>query len=209
MTKLLQHLSEKAFQPLLMPLYASILPFFYSDIYFVRLFQSFRFLLLVAIAAYVFPALLAKLARQIYKNDPHSEGGTQFLPYICSFIFLSILLFYFSRLGMPIWYISLLVASSIVLLITGIFRIYKNMSGHLAGIGGLLGSTMGICYFIKGENPFMLFIFMFLVAGLLASLQLSSQKYTTRQVYGGFITGWLVAFVSSFLFLYIRIVFFS
>jgi hypothetical protein len=204
MKEFLASLVEKIFHPLLMPLYGMALPFLYTDVYFVSISQSFRFFLLIATATFILPITTAIFLRMAKERWPHlSQAVLRLIPYIVSALFTLFLIYFFFQIGVPLWYLGLLLASMVVILATAILNFFWKVSQILLGIGGILGATMCVCYFVKGENPFVLFIFLFLAGGLVGSLQLSSGKYSKIQVYVAFLTGWILSFASVFLFLYL------
>jgi hypothetical protein len=204
MKEFLASFVEKIFHPLLMPLYGMALPFLYTDVYFVSLSQSFRFFLLIATATFILPTMIdifLQMAKEKWSRP--NQAVLRLIPYIVSALFALFLIYFFSRIGVPLWYLGLLLASTVVVLATAIFSFFGNVSQILLGIGGILGAMMCVCYFVKGENPFVLFIFLFLAGGLVGSLQLSSGKYSKAQVYVGFLAGWLLSFATVFLSLYL------
>lgn len=204
MKEFLTSLVEKIFHPLLMPLFGMALPFLYTDVYFVSLSQSLRFFLLIATATYVLPVTIGiflNLAKEKWTRP--SEPVLRLIPYALSVLFTLFLIYFFSRIGVPLWYLSLLLASMVVVLVTAVLNFFWNVSQISLGMGGLLGATMCVCYFVKGENPFILFIFLFLAGGLVGSLQLSSGKHSKSQVYAGFLIGWPLSFATVFLSLYL------
>ncbi|MBP1618071.1 MAG: putative rane protein [Bacteroidetes bacterium] len=204
MKEFLASLVEKIFHPLLMPLYGMALPFLYTDVYFVSISQSFRFFLLIATATFILPITTDIFLRMAKERWPHlSQAVLRLIPYIVSALFTLFLIYFFFQIGVPLWYLGLLLASMVVILATAILNFFWKVSQILLGIGGILGATMCVCYFVKGENPFVLFIFLFLAGGLVGSLQLSSGKYSKIQVYVAFLTGWILSFASVFLFLYL------
>ncbi len=204
MKEFLSNFIEKIFHPLLMPFYALILPFFYADVYFVNSSQSFRFFLLIATSTFILPALSELFLRMVNGKWFHlSERALHLIPYVVSVVLSLYLIYFFIQVRIPFWFVSLLFASTVVVLATAIISYYWNISIVLFGLGGLLGSMMGVCYFAKGANPFMLFIFIFILSGAIGSLQLAFEKHTKAQVYVGFLGGWLLAFISVILSFYI------
>jgi hypothetical protein len=204
MKEFLASFAKKIFHPLLMPLYGMALPFLYTDVYFVSISQSLRFFLLIAAATFILPVtsqIFLTLIKERWTQA--NERLLQLIPYAISALGSLLLIYFFSRIGVPLWYLSLLLASMIVILATMVLNFFWNISQILLGIGGILGAMMCICYFVKGENPFVLFIFLFLAGGFIGSLQLSSGKYNKRQVYAGFLTGWFLGFGTVFSSLYL------
>lgn len=204
MKKLLVNVIEKGFHPLLMPLYGTLLPFLYTDLYFLNKLQCLRFFLLIASTSFILPIMAEIFLRLTNKSwFQLQEKRLYMLPYALSVLLTTSLLFLFLRIGVPFWYIGLLLSSVIVLFVTTVIGYSWNISKILLGIGGILGSMMSICYFIKGVNPFVLFIFIFIIAGFIGSLQLATEKHSKPQVYFGFLLGFLLGFLSLFLSIYL------
>ncbi|OJU55972.1 MAG: hypothetical protein BGN96_15210 [Bacteroidales bacterium 45-6] len=204
MKEFLSSFVEKIFHPLLMPLYGMALPFLYTDVYFVSISQSFRFFLLIATATFILPTMIdifIRLAKG--KWSLANKPALALVPYAVSALGSLLLLYFFFRIGLPLWYLSLLLAPMVVILATIVLHYFWNASQILLGIGGILGSMMCVCYFVKGENPFILFIFLFLAGGFVGSFQLSSGKHSKTQVYGSFVVGWFLAFATVFLSIYL------
>ena len=65
----------------------------------------------------------------------------------------------------------------------------------MMGIGGLIGCTLSVCYNIKGLNPFVLFIILFILAGCLGVSRLVLKRHTPAQVYIGFLVGFVISYL--------------
>jgi hypothetical protein len=196
-------IANAAFNPLLMPFYAAILPFIYADIHFISLYQNIRFLSIIFIVTYTVPMLLGYAYKMANGKLFHLNEHTQHLVTYLSAVFFNIaLIYYLSRLGIPAWYLGILMATTILILAAALILVYWNISEQMLSIGGIIGATMCACYFAKGVNPFVLFIFLFLIAGLVGVSQLASGRKNQAQVYAGFISGLGISFGSVLLFLY-------
>ena len=119
------------------------------------------------------------------------EKSDRFLPYLITFISYAMLGFFFYKAGMYMWFLSLLAAPLLLLIIGGIINIWLKISAHMMGIGSLIGGILSVCYNVKGINPFVLFIILFILAGCLGVARLMLKRHTPAQVYAGFLL-WLV-----------------
>lgn len=204
MKKLATDILEAVFHPLLMPLYGALLPFLYSDLYFLNKTQGFLFFLLIAVASFILPMLMKLFFATTNKSWFHlSDKQLELIPYTISVPLTVSVIVVFYRMGVPLWYVGLLFASVVVVFLTAITAYFWNISKALFGMGGVLGAMMCVCYFLKGVNPFVLFIFIVIAVGLLASLQLATGRHDKKQVYFGFLGGWLVGFASILLPIYV------
>lgn len=200
MKEYLSELTTKILHPLLMPFYAAILPFLYADIYFVTFKQSLYFFLLVATFIVILPALTGLFLRLTNgKWITLEKKALELIPEIISALLSIYLVLFLSKLGIPLWFNCLILASATTLFATGIINYFWNISKTLAGLGGILGSMMSVCYFMKGLNPSTLFIVLFIVSGFVGSCQLATNKHDKTQVYIGFAGGWLLSFASVLL----------
>ena len=97
---------------------------------------------------------------------------------------------------MPFWLIAILMGICVALLIALCINFFWKISAHMIGIGGLLGGLMGVAR-IHLINPYLLFIAVLLIAGLLGTSRIFLKRHTPLQVYAGFSLGFMCTFVAS------------
>lgn len=180
--------------PLFMSVYCICLLFLYTDFGYVFYGQFFRFLLPICIATILIPVDLLILMKYIgfIKDYEISDRRERFLPFIgilCSYILLFL---YFQHAELYAWFLSLCLAACILLTALAIITNWWNISAHMASFGGLIGGFMAVCYFVKGSNPYVLFIVLFILAGFLGTARLINGKYTPAQVYTAFLLGFFL-----------------
>jgi len=188
------------FQPLLMPLYSVALLFVYTNFYDLYTGQMLRFLLPVLTFSFLIPSLfLLILWRLKYINNLDSiEQQERFFPYLIFFKSNISLLYFFYTAGVYYWFLGLLAASALIAFTAFIINFFWKISTHMLGIGGLIGGVISVCFNVNGSNPWVLFIILFVIAGLLGVSRIYLKRNTPAQVYVGFILGFILAFISVF-----------
>ncbi|NDW18985.1 hypothetical protein D0T53_08685 [Dysgonomonas sp. 216] len=184
--------------PFLMPFYSVLLLFMYTN--FIGAFskQVFSFLFPILLFSGIIPALfilVLKKARMI-KDYALSNRFERFIPYLMSCFANGTMLYYFYSSHIYYWFLGVIAAPLTVSLAGFLINIFTKVSVHMLGIGGLLGVTLSVCYNVKSLNPFLLFIILFILAGCLAVSRLYLRQNSACQVYGGFIVGFAVSFLT-------------
>jgi membrane-associated phospholipid phosphatase len=124
-----------------------------------------------------------------------SRKGERVIPYL-SFMAGNIACFFFySKLGMPPWFLSMFTGVSIALLFALCINFVWKISAHAMGIGGLLGAIMGASY-VQMINPYRLFIGVILLAGLTCMSRIILGKHTLMQLLCGFLLGFASTFIT-------------
>ena len=118
------------------------------------------------------------------------------LPYLIVITSEELCLYFLYRMMMPFWLIAILMGICVALLIALCINFFWKISAHMIGIGGLLGGLMGVAR-IHLINPYLLFIAVLLIAGLLGTSRIFLKRHTPLQVYAGFSLGFMCTFVAS------------
>ncbi|WP_029902960.1 hypothetical protein [Prevotella sp. 10(H)] len=187
--------------PLLMGVYCIALLFLYTDFSLLFSGQFIRFITPVFFLTCVVPASSIYFLRKggLIKDYDLKDRDDRLIPFIALFLSYSLLVYYFAAAGLYAWFIGVLAAPLILIVIAAIVTKRWKISLHMMGIGALIGSTLSICYNVKGLNPFILFIILFILAGCLGVSRLVLQRHTPAQVYLGFVVGLLVSYISVFI----------
>lgn len=182
--------------PIFMGVYGIILLFLYTDFNIIFARQFFRFISPVLFLTCIIPASSIYFLQKagLIKDYSLSDKNDRLIPYILSFLSYALLVYYFNSAGLYMWFISTLVAPMILIAVTAIINIFWKISAHMVGIGGLIGCTLSVCYNVKGINPFILFIILFILAGCLGVARLILKKHTQAQVYIGFLVGIAISY---------------
>jgi membrane-associated phospholipid phosphatase len=88
----------------------------------------------------------------------------------------------------------MLVAPILTMIIATVITVWWKISAHMFGVSSLIGGVMSISYFIEKSNPYILFMFLFLIAGMIGVSRLILRRHTPNQVYAGFLLGFVVSF---------------
>ena len=127
-----------------------------------------------------------------------SNRKDRMIPYLIFITSLLTCVFFFHRMLLPFWLLSLLIGTGVSLLLALLINLVWKISAHGIGIGGLLGAVMGISE-INQINPYWLFIIVILVAGMLGTSRLFLKRHTPMQVYAGFGLGFICTFVAAYM----------
>lgn len=189
------------FQPLLMPVYGIMLLFVYTYFRLIFMRQFWIITTPAILFAFAVPSILIFV---VYKLKLISDlslkiRSERFIPYTIVIVSYSAMLLYYYRLGMPMWFLMLIGSSVAVTVIAIIITLWWKISAHMFGVGGMVGGVMSVSFFVEQANPYLLFIALFVLAGLVGTSRLILKRHTLLQVMCGFLLG----FVISFLFVWI------
>lgn len=195
------HVISSVFQPLLMPVYSVALLFVYTYFRIIYAYHFFSIVIPAILFSFLIPSVIIVL---MYKLKLISDLSLKvrkerFLPYIVTLLSYSVMILYYVKLQMPVWFLMLGASPIIVMLLAIVITIWWKISAHMIGIGGLLGGVVSVSYFVEGINPYWLFMSLFLIAGLVGTSRLILRRHTPAQVYAGFVLGFAVAFASIWL----------
>lgn len=207
---LLPRIISIVLNPLFMAAYGICLLFLYTDFKFIFAGQFIRFLAPVILLSCCIPAtgifLLQKMG--IIKDFDLRDKNDRFFPFLITFICYGLLFFYFLKAGLFFWFLGVLIAPLVLIVIGAITSMYWKISAHMLSFGGLIGSVLSVCYNVKGINPYILFIILFILAGCLGVSRLILKRHTPAQVYVGFIIGVVASYLcvwigANFAYLYL------
>ena len=194
--KQIAHLISTVFQPLLMPIYSILLLFVYTHFRIVYIQQIGVILLPVVLYSFLIPGFLIFVLYKfkLVSNLSLTIRRERFLPYLITLASYSIMIYHYYRMGMPTWFLMLSGASVVLLLFAIIITIWWKISAHMFGVGGVLGGMMSICLFIEESNPYLLFMALFIIAGMVGTSRLMLRRHTLAQVVAGFLMGYAFSF---------------
>lgn len=111
------------------------------------------------------------------------------VPFGITIIFYGITYFLFSQMHLPAFYLAVLLAAALSLIVLFIASLLKyKLSAHLTGIGGTCGVLFMVNQLYQTDTSFLLSIFI-LLAALVASSRLYLNKHSLSEVSLGFING--------------------
>jgi len=183
--------------PFFMGVYGVSLLFLYTDFRLIFAGQFIRFITPVFFLTCVIPASSIYFLRKagLIKDYDLKNRNDRLIPFVAAFCSYCLLIYYFVSAGLYAWFIGVLAAPLVLIVIAAITTKYWKISAHMMGIGGLIGCTLSVCYNVKGLNPFILFIILFILAGCLGVSRLTLQRHTPGQVYTGFLVGLVVSYL--------------
>ncbi len=189
---------SSVFQPLLMPIYSVALLFVYTYFKFVYAQHFVSLLTTTALFTFLIPGVIIYffMLMGVISDLSLPKRSDRFAPYAVTMISFSFLIYYFFKLGLPTWFLMMLGASIIVMILATIITLWWKISAHMFGISSLIGGVMAVCYFVEKSNPSYLFIILFILAGMVGTSRIILKRHTPSQVYAGFLLGFLVSFVS-------------
>ncbi len=194
--KLLAHFISSVFQPLLMPIYSVLLLFVYTHFKFIYANQFFTLLIPTVLFTFLIPGVLIYMMLRVGIISDLSllKRRDRFAPYAITMLSFGFLIYYFYNLGLPTWFLMMLVAPILTMIIATVITLWWKISAHMFGVSSLIGGVMSISYFVEKSNPYFLFILLFVIAGMIGVSRLILRRHTPNQVYAGFLLGFVVSF---------------
>lgn len=186
------------FQPLLMPMYSVALLFVYTYFKFVYAQHFASLLVTTALFTFLIPGVIIYIMMLfgIITDLSLPKRSDRFAPYAVTILSFTFLIYYFFKQGLPTWFLMMLGASIIVMILATIITLWWKISAHMFGISSLMGGVMAVCYFVEKTNPSYLFMILFVVAGMVGTSRIILKRHTPGQVYAGFLLGYVVSFAS-------------
>lgn len=198
--RLLSNIISGMFHPLLMVTYGLILAFTFT--YLVIYPPTIKLLLVggTFLSTAVIPgAFLFLMVKTGAAGDMDlSNRRERFVPYLIFISSVMVCAFYMIKMMIPFWFIALLLGVCVALILASVINFFWKISAHMIGIGGLLGGIMGVAH-THVMNPYVFFILMFIISGLVGTSRIFLKKHTPMQVYAGFLLGFGCTFVASIL----------
>ena len=91
-----------------------------------------------------------------------------------------------------------LVGAIIIILLASIISKFWKISLHMLGLGGLIGVLVSLQYLYGGLNS--MIIYFMLIAGITAMARIYLKAHNHKQIYAGFIVGFIIECVIILLF---------
>ena len=194
--KLLAKFISSVFQPLLMPIYSVALLFVYTHFKFIYANQFLMLIIPTVLFTFLIPGVLIYMMMRvgIISDLSLSKRQDRFAPYSVTMLSFGFLIYYFYNLGLPLWFLMMLVAPIVTMIIATVITLWWKISAHMFGVSSLIGGVMSISYFVEKSNPYILFMLLFVIAGMVGVSRLILRRHTPNQVYAGFLLGFVVSF---------------
>lgn len=178
------------FNPFIIPFAAFLILFLFT---YLRI-MPFQYKLIVLGIVYCFTILMPVITIYLFKriNKWSSEDMTErknlFIPYlltIIAYIFCLILMY---RLHIPPYMSGIILGSIIAMFIGIVINLKWKISGHMIGIGGVVGGLVSFG-FIFSYNPVWWLCGFILIAGILGTSRIILARHTLGQIVTGFLLG--------------------
>ena len=183
------------FHPMLMPSYALVL--FLNLNYFVSYDYAFEIkaylVAFVFIMTFALPAILMFLLKKIKAIESFKMNGRKerMLPLAMMAVIYYITYYSLRRTGILITFNLFLLGTTIVTLFTLVVNMYTKISLHMVSMGGIAGALLGLLLDYPLDLQWMLYL-LILLSGLVGYARLTVSNHTLRQVYNGFMMGFVI-----------------
>jgi len=183
------------FHPMLMPSYALVLLLNLN--YFISYDYTFEIkaylVVFVFIMTFALPAILMVLLKKVraiesLKMDDRKE---RMLPLAMMAVIYYITYYSLRRTGILITFNLFLLGTTIVTLFTLVVNMYTKISLHMVSMGGIAGALLGLLLNYPIDLQWMLYL-LILLSGLVGYARLTVSNHTLRQVYNGFMMGFVI-----------------
>lgn len=196
------HAVSIVFQPLLMPLYGTIYlvesnPFSFPDPG-----QNFLLILRVALLTFFFPAVAVGLlaALKFIKTISLRDRNDRIIPYIITMGMYIWAFFVFFKEGFNATVTFLLLASTISIVLAFLINIlFFKVSMHTTAMGGMIAFFM-LLVPTSSFNPMWPFLIAICIAGLVGTSRLILHAHTSKEVYYGYLVGFLSFLIAANIF---------
>ncbi len=183
------------FQPLLIPFYSLLLIFGLNNyISIIIPLQAKQMILgLIFSTTFLFPALFIYLLyrKGVITTIQMEKRNERIFPLIITSIFYFLTFHMIRKLQLPDVYLRLFFGSAVLVTITLLISLFWKISAHMTGIGGMLGTLIGLSQIIQ-NNLAGWVILITLCCGMVGFARLKLKAHTQAQVYGGFFAGLMI-----------------
>jgi len=195
MEKKIAQLISVLFHPMLMPTYALVL--FLNIDYFIAFSYSTEiktyFIAFIFIMTFVIPASLMFVLKklQVIESIQMNQRQERMVPLIMMSVVYYITYYSLDKIGVLNAYNLFLLGITAVTLFTMVINLYTKISLHMISMGGIAGVMLGLLLIYPLDLRWLLYL-LFLLSGIVAYARLTVSDHTMRQVYNGFMLGFVV-----------------
>jgi len=195
MEKKIAQLISVFFHPMLMPTYALVL--FLNIDYFISFSYSTEikvyFIAFIFIMTFVIPALLMFVLKklQVIETLQMNHRQERMVPLIMMSVVYYITYYSLNKIGVLNVYNLFLLGITAVTLFAMVINLYTKISLHMIAMGGIAGVMLGLLLIYPLDLRWVLYL-LFLLSGIVAYARLTVSDHTMRQVYNGFMLGFVV-----------------
>lgn len=195
MEKKLAFAISVVFQPVFVPLYSLIL-LFNADTYLTYAVHPDIKLAVYAITAFntiLVPSAIFYyfLKAGIIESFHMHTAKERSLPFLTTIVFHLSTLYLFTRMPVPTLFSDLVLGAIASVAVAFIINLKWKVSIHMLGMGGLVGTIIGLVLRYQ-VNELPLIMILIMLSGLVGYSRLKLDAHTPLQVYVGFILGTLI-----------------
>jgi hypothetical protein len=190
-----------ALHPLLLPTYTFVILFSLNYYFSIIIPFQVKYLIvgIIFITTFLIPVsfVLIMLRRKMIGSLKMESRDERLSPLVVSAIFIFLSWYMISQLSISRMYPLFLLGSGFTIVATILINFKEKISLHMVGIGGMLGTFIGISLRFNADMIYIITIIV-LVSGLVGFARLALNTHTQSEVYKGFFTGLLIM-ISVFL----------
>ena len=181
--------------PMLMPTYVLLL--FLNINYFVSYNYTFEvkgyLVAFVFIMTFILPGLLIFLLKKLKAIQSLQMNSKQerMLPLALMAVVYYITYYSLNNTGILQFFNLFLLGTTVVTLFTMVVNMFTKISLHMISMGGLAGTLLGLLLTCS-LNLHWIFYLLILLSGVVGYARLTITNHTLRQVYNGFMMGFVV-----------------
>ena len=185
--------------PLFMPFYAMILIFEFNPYIDLQVPNSIQAIVLTLLSVFtiLLPIITVIVLQKfgVVKSIYMKTIEERKWPFLLSVLWYYLGFEFLRNIALPISLYLLMIGAITVILIAHFITLRWKISVHMLGIGGVIGSMIGLSQRFQFDH-FYLILALFFVAGLIGYARLKTNSHTYLQVYAGFILGVIVEWVA-------------
>jgi hypothetical protein len=159
-------------------------------------------LITIFINTFVIPFLLILILRkiQVISSIEIQDQKQRRLPFLLTLGIYFACYWLLSRNNLPMLIQYFMLSACLLLLLTYVVNLFWKISAHMVGIGGLCGSIMALGIRFESDIQ-VIFMVAIICAGLTAFARLTLDAHRPKQVYVGFLLGFIIPYILLTVFL--------
>lgn len=190
------------FSPLIVPCYSIFIALSCTGLSIISLRTRLGVTGICALIICLLPALAVfALHKARFITDPGLNlREERTVPYCITMGCYIVCAFYLYRVGAPLWLIGIMIGAMLTILINLLVNLKWKISGHMAGMGGLLAVVMFIT--VKGlavTEMLWLTVACVMLAGLVGTARIALDRHTPMQVLAGTLNGFISVMLCAWL----------
>ncbi|MDG1189024.1 MAG: hypothetical protein P8N00_00615 [Flavobacteriales bacterium] len=198
MMKFAQFISVLA-HPLFMPSYAFSLLMYTNPYINMMISDSTKNVVIIILSLFtiVLPILTAIILKQLRIIDSIYMKTTEERkwPFVFTLVWYYMAFQLLAKLYIPQSFLLLMLGAISAIGLSLIITLRWKVSIHMLGIGGLIGAIIGISHRFQFDHSNLIMLLL-IFAGLIGFARLKTHSHNYRQVYVGFLLGFLVEWIS-------------